>query len=47
MIIGIDVGGTNIKSGLMDMDNNLVFDQSRPTGKTQDEIVNNLAEIIK
>ncbi len=46
MIIGIDVGGTGIKSGLMDMDNNLVFDQSRPTGTTQEEIVNNLAEII-
>lgn len=46
MIIGIDVGGTNIKSGLLDMDNNLVFDTSRPTGTAQDEIVNNLAEII-
>ncbi|QEN05117.1 ROK family glucokinase [Thiospirochaeta perfilievii] len=46
MIIGIDVGGTNIKSGLMDLDNKLVFDDSRPTGTTQDEIVNNLAEII-
>lgn len=46
MIIGIDVGGTNIKSGLMDMDNNLVLDQSRPTGTTQEEIMNNLSEII-
>jgi glucokinase len=46
VIIGIDVGGTNIKSGLLDMDNNLVFDGSRPTGKTQDEIIDNLAEII-
>lgn len=46
MIIGIDVGGTNIKSGLLDMDNNLVFDTSRPTGTAQDEIINNLAEII-
>ena len=46
MIIGIDVGGTNIKSGLLDMENNLVFDGSRPTGTTQDEIINNLAEII-
>ncbi|MBN2618142.1 MAG: ROK family glucokinase [Spirochaetales bacterium] len=46
MLIGIDVGGTNIKSGLMDMNNNLLFDQSRPTGTTQDEIVNNLADII-
>lgn len=46
MIIGIDVGGTNIKSGLLDMDNNLVFDGSRPTGKTQDEVINNLSDII-
>ncbi|MGL1890797.1 MAG: ROK family protein [Spirochaetaceae bacterium] len=46
MIIGIDVGGTNIKSGLLDMDNNLIFDQSRPTGTTLDEIVDNLADII-
>lgn len=46
MIIGIDVGGTNIKSGLLDMDNNLVFDTSRPTGTTQDEIIDNLTSII-
>ncbi|OQY39820.1 MAG: hypothetical protein B6229_03030 [Spirochaetaceae bacterium 4572_7] len=46
MVIGIDLGGTNIKSGLLDSSNSLVFDQSRPTGSTLDEIVNNLAEII-
>ncbi len=46
MIIGIDVGGTNIKSGLLDSNNNLVFDQSRPTGTTMDQILNNLEEIV-
>lgn len=46
MLIGIDVGGTNIKSGLMDMQNNLVLDESRPTGVTQDEIIDNLVDII-
>ena len=46
MIIGIDVGGTNIKYGLLDSDNSLVFDSSIPTGKTEEEIINNLANII-
>lgn len=47
MFIGIDVGGTDIKSGLVDRKNNLVFDQIRSTGNSLDEIVSNLSYIIE
>lgn len=47
MIIGIDLGGTNIKSGLLDRDNNLVYSSSRPTGSGLDQIVNNLRDVIE
>lgn len=41
--IGIDLGGTAIKAGVVDADNRVAFSHSRPTGGTFEQVVADMA----
>ena len=47
--IGIDLGGTKIKAGIVDEDGRIIKKHSIPTGRTRksEEIVNDICRIIK
>jgi glucokinase len=44
---GIDIGGTNIKFGFFDMNNNLILEKSIPTSQNQEEIIKDIIETVK
>ncbi len=46
MYIGLDIGGTNIKSIITDKDGNILQSHSQKTGKTKSEILTNILSSI-
>ena len=48
MYLGIDIGGTNLKSGIIDEDGNLIEQSSIPTNAVMgpEEVINNIKNII-
>ena len=49
MYIGIDLGGTNIAAGIVDVTGKLIYKSSLPTRKERhySEIINDMAELVK
>lgn len=49
MYLGIDIGGTNIKSGVIDNDNNLLMKNSEPTNSKAgvDDVIRRIKNIIR
>jgi len=46
MIVGVDIGGTNIKAGLVS-NNKIIKKIILPTGKTKKQAINNILSAIE